>query len=269
MSAPHECPDDPPNENRVLNSEKSDRELLDLLVDGELSLTEQRELVARLDQTEDGWKQCAQAFLEAQAWRGEFSRAEELFEAPVAATVAPKESSSTGRVGRWSSLLSLAASFFLACSLGIFLGSGDVNHVPTADNKTSPPPSVRPSDPATHRASDRATDDATRSLPDVNLAVGSSPDASKIHYAGDLTFESEDATTTAFRLPVLEGPGAEEVVLEHPSSMPEHVVRALERTGHKVNQQRRYVPVSLQDGRRIVVPYEEVEVQFIGDRPYH
>src|SRR5262245_44335403 len=43
--------------------------LLDRLVDGELDGEERRKLLARLDATPDGWKRCALAFLEAQAWR--------------------------------------------------------------------------------------------------------------------------------------------------------------------------------------------------------
>src|SRR5712692_7228638 len=46
-----------------------DRELLDQLVDGELSDTERQELLARLDAEPDGWRRCALAFLEAQSWR--------------------------------------------------------------------------------------------------------------------------------------------------------------------------------------------------------
>jgi hypothetical protein len=43
--------------------------LLDRLVDGELDGEERRNLLVHLDVTPDGWKRCALAFLEAQAWR--------------------------------------------------------------------------------------------------------------------------------------------------------------------------------------------------------
>ncbi len=43
--------------------------LLDLLVDGELSESERRELLLRLDHIPDGWRQCAIAFLESQCWQ--------------------------------------------------------------------------------------------------------------------------------------------------------------------------------------------------------
>ena len=48
----------------------SDRRI-DLLADGELSDEARCGLLARLDRESDGWRRCALAFLEAQAWRGE------------------------------------------------------------------------------------------------------------------------------------------------------------------------------------------------------
>ena len=41
----------------------------DLLVDGELSDIERRQLLAGLDDEPGGWRRCALAFLEDQAWR--------------------------------------------------------------------------------------------------------------------------------------------------------------------------------------------------------
>src|SRR5262245_61132861 len=48
-----------------------DTMLLDRLVDGELNDEERRELLLRLERTPDGWRRCAMAFLEGQAWRSE------------------------------------------------------------------------------------------------------------------------------------------------------------------------------------------------------
>ena len=46
-------------------------ELLDRLVDGELSEAAYRQTLDRLDETPDGWRRCAMSFLEQQAWRRE------------------------------------------------------------------------------------------------------------------------------------------------------------------------------------------------------
>src|SRR5947208_659233 len=42
---------------------------LDRLVDGEVAEPERRALLSRLEQAPAGWRRCALAFLEAQAWR--------------------------------------------------------------------------------------------------------------------------------------------------------------------------------------------------------
>ena len=55
--------------NRVLGQNPDDPRLLDLLVDGELTPGERRELLTRLDEQPEGWRRCALAFLEAQAWQ--------------------------------------------------------------------------------------------------------------------------------------------------------------------------------------------------------
>ena len=43
--------------------------IIDRLVDGELSDSERRDLLLRLDDEPNGWRKCAMAFLEAQSWR--------------------------------------------------------------------------------------------------------------------------------------------------------------------------------------------------------
>ena len=46
-----------------------DARFLDRLVDGGLSGPERRDLLLRLDADPEGWRRCALAFLEDQAWR--------------------------------------------------------------------------------------------------------------------------------------------------------------------------------------------------------
>jgi hypothetical protein len=61
--------------------------LLDQLVDGELNCQRRQELLAALDREPDGWRRCAIAFLEAQAWadglRGSEPAAAPVRTAPV------------------------------------------------------------------------------------------------------------------------------------------------------------------------------------------
>src|SRR5947209_7135189 len=51
----------------VLGNE--DCRLLDRLVDGELTESARADLLRRLDETADGWRHLALAFLEGQSWR--------------------------------------------------------------------------------------------------------------------------------------------------------------------------------------------------------
>lgn len=64
---------------------------IDLLIDGELSPEARRELLARLDESPDGWRRLALAFLEAQAWRESFAEAAREAPLPVPLiTIRPK-----------------------------------------------------------------------------------------------------------------------------------------------------------------------------------
>jgi len=52
----------------------NDEVMLDRLVDGELSAEHRRAFLAAIEHTEEGWRRCALAFLEAQSWRSEFKQ---------------------------------------------------------------------------------------------------------------------------------------------------------------------------------------------------
>ncbi len=69
--------------------ERVDEEL-DRLVDGELTHEERRALIARLEADPDGWRRCAVAFLEAQAWREAMG---EMLAAPSAPIIAKRRRS--------------------------------------------------------------------------------------------------------------------------------------------------------------------------------
>jgi hypothetical protein len=92
---------------------------IDRLVDGELSDDERRALLAKLDAEPDsgGWRRCALAFLEAQAWREAF--------APVAARALPVPAPVVAvrrppRLAMIKTPAALAASVLLAFSVGWF-----------------------------------------------------------------------------------------------------------------------------------------------------
>jgi len=55
----------------INDPETLDARLFDRLADGELDEAGRRALLSRLDDIPGGWRRCALAFLEAQAWRSE------------------------------------------------------------------------------------------------------------------------------------------------------------------------------------------------------
>ena len=56
-----------------------------------------------------------------------------------------------------------------------------------------------------------------------------------------------------------------EVIKKQPREI---ILSALARMGHNVRRQQQLVPVNLQDGRRVVVPVEQLEIVPVGGRPY-
>ena len=53
-----------------------------------------------------------------------------------------------------------------------------------------------------------------------------------------------------------------------PSAIPEEVLQALSRTGHQVQQRREAITVPMQDGRRLVVPVDHVDLHYVGNPAY-
>ena len=52
------------------------------------------------------------------------------------------------------------------------------------------------------------------------------------------------------------------------SPIPGNVLQSLDRTGHRVEQQRELVSVPLKDGRQLVVPVNHIKVHYMGNGPY-
>jgi hypothetical protein len=78
-----------------------------------------------------------------------------------------------------------------------------------------------------------------------------------------------DGQSEQVQIPVAVGPEIDASwLLDQPSALPPSVLQALERAGHRVHQDRRYVPIDLDDGRRVVLPVDQVEVQYVGHRGF-
>ncbi|HEX7380118.1 MAG TPA: hypothetical protein VF278_23555 [Pirellulales bacterium] len=249
------------NTQEITDNENTDKQyLLDLLVDGELADDQRRELLAWCEREPDGWRRCALAFLEAQDWSQVFGR----LAAPVrqhSSPLAPREESvvrpAFGRPRQWRTILAMAASVALAFTLGVWVrDAGKVQRIAPdgatsiqlVENKSSPQLSpIRPEQGPRHAGA---------------VAGGSSQAVGEIQ----LPLAAADGWPSDGRLS--DGRPTDDWLTVEPAAMPDNVRRALEHMGHRVEQRRQLVPYRLRDGRRVVVPVDQVEVQPVGNRNY-
>ena len=76
---------------------------------------------------------------------------------------------------------------------------------------------------------------------------------------------SADGQSGTFRVPAVHRDTLDENLLESfPAAVPPELQQMLERSGHRVVQQRQIVPVNMQDGSRAVFPVDHVEIHFVG-----
>ena len=213
-----------------------DQRLLDRLVDGELNDAERRELLLRLDQAPQGWRRCALAFLEAQAWRSEARAAVTDPEPPQA--VHPAATARRNWTGPALYIpLAMAAGFVLTFVMLkkwdgreiAGLGAPGGGSVQLVENS---PPAVGQN----LRLIVDGTAGERQRMVDVPLV------------------DAQRMNETLF------GPGVQ--------SLPPDFVRMLEQSGHQVVRERRLVPVDLHDGRRVVVPMDQVDIRPVSSQGY-
>jgi hypothetical protein len=229
----------------------TDSTLIDRLVDGELDPRAQAELLGRLDENPGDWRKLALAFVEGQTLgfelRGiaaERSRPLPQEPRPEQVTFRRRENPSAP----WSKLLSLAATMLVAVVIGF--GAGRVWH--------------RQSGPSTDPATPAKQSTIASPTPGVPTRYVSNDENTP---RGMVTVQAADGSPV--ELPVYEASyGAEKMLSADGTSVPPEVIRALRSRGHEVKQQRRLWPIDLGDGRQIIVPVDQVDVQYVGDRAY-
>lgn len=210
-----------------MNESSASRDLqLSRLVDGELSPTEYRALLLALDADPQGWRQCALAFLEAQAMSGELHalRGEYL------SSPAPPEPASASKASSWwGTLLVMAASFAVALPLGGWLlGQSD-------SPSGAPPQIVQHSDP----------------LPEVT-PVPTTPAANEP--LGKVRLVTADGQV---EVPYYSMDNGAQYLLDQQPALSDAMLQSLERQGHLIKQaQAGVMPVRLEDGAQVYLPVE-------------
>ena len=226
-----------------------DDQRFDLLVDGELSDRERRRLLDGLDDEPGGWRQCALAFLEAQAWQRDFGAIVEPPRRTDESTAPPSPRPWLGRRGK--TLLAMAASFLVALLLGTQLqglirspGPGGTSTV--ADGELPEQPQGPPAPP------ESTSPEGPGEGPLQPADVVSGP--WRVVGNGD-----------AFDLPTVSRDEIDEEWLSSfPVPIPEETIRQWERDGCGVVRRREYVPYRMPDGRQLVVPMDKYEIRYVG-----
>jgi hypothetical protein len=249
---------------------------IDRLVDGELNAAERRQLLAECDEREGAWRRCALAFLEAQSWRTEFTALTAPAPSPAVVigptvardpTLAPRPAHEIVRRRRWVrtqlrtgrdwSTVAGAPWALAACALVAFALGWMTRPQGAAESSVDPTfqtalPSEAIGAGRAIAASD-APNDVDQSLPS-DVAAETPETITLVMDCGP------DGEQRQIELPVL--PTAEDDLAALEQGEPvvsAELQAALLRMGHGVNERRQLVPLVLEDGRRLVVPVDEIE----------
>jgi len=210
-----------------------DDRLLDRMVDGELQEHEQRRLLARLDS--DGWRKLALAYVESQTWRSEFASFAQERVAPTQHNPIP-----TSRTRLLSfSLAALVIGFLLAVGLGY-----RYDLVPQQDRNLPQP---------------RVIAERREPAPTVVPIRPAGPEMMRFVIDGG----APDGAWREIDIPLFNASQVDDEWIElHATTIPPYLREALERRGHQVIERRHWYPVELSDGRRVLLPVDDVRLQF-------
>lgn len=226
-----------------------DQETLDRLVDGELSDDDYRDALRRLDGEVGGWRRCALAFLEAQAWSREIQTPvaappTKLAETDVAPTVPSPQPRK--QLGWTAEALALCACALLAFAVGI--GVRDL----VTGGSDAPEPFIDGGQP--HLVNKRPLDSQ---VPQGAASAGLTITPESLTLVVDGGETPQEVTVPVMKLdeqsaPLLSG--------QHPIA-PVGLRELLLRGGGKVLREERLVaPVQLRTGQHVLLPIEQWEI---------
>jgi hypothetical protein len=230
----------------ILDEFRGDAErVLDRLVDGELGPQDRGELLVGLDDEPGGWRRCALAFLEAQSWRWQLSR---LSAEPILAQFNARPRNGAARRGLyWAGALGIAASLGVAFLLGTRFPAGGpfAGDLQLAAQQPGQDLSAQAAwTPMPPLADETNAPSARQPWQTLKLTPlgGNSQEPIELRVVEST---SDDAQELAGRRSALSG----------------QLLRGFEQEGFEVNRRERLVPIDLSDGRRVLVPIEEVDIR--------
>jgi hypothetical protein len=221
---------------------------LDRLVDGELSEADRRTMLLNLEREPEGWRRCALAFLEAQCWTQELglmARSPERMEREPEKAVSPVcLASRIGRPAAWrrhvATALTMGACFLIALALGVGIRGNLSGGLHDHDSA------------------------AVRTVKDEDSPSGSATQADKWELV-TLSTDSPNGQTETVSIPAVHRDAIDQNMLEQvPDGIPPAVRQALVQAGHQIEEHREVVPVQMDDGHRLMVPVNNVQIHYVG-----
>ncbi len=226
--------------NIVAEFRSRPQQVLDRLVDGELGIEDRRALLASLDDDPGAWRQCALAFVEAQTFGWQLSQAANE---PIVAHEASlsRAATPTRRLGWFAWPLTLAASVLAAFLVGQQL----------ADRSGLTP-----------EIAGGAVKSET-SLPENSeaLAKVDAPDLADAEITPTRFTWRPFGGDDSIELPLVESDDAAVDAAGRSSAVSGALAQQFQRDGFEVDRQQQLWPVDLPDGRRVLVPVEEMHIQ--------
>ncbi|MEO1524785.1 MAG: hypothetical protein AAFX06_05080 [Planctomycetota bacterium] len=226
-------------------------ERIELLVEGELSPDQRRELVGELDSDPKRWREVAFAFMEQEKLRSAVRVAVAEDRTAARSTGRPvvtSEASSnvpggaTFAVGR---VLGLAALFLFMFTFGLAAG-----------RQTAAFPRIKTTEPAVA---------ATGSEPVAMTPVIAARGADDRGIVGYMHWESRAGVR---RLPVFDGTASKQWLAENPPQIDSRLERLLARSGWQVRPARRLVSMQFDSGDTFTIPIDDLTYQYVGQQVF-
>jgi len=223
----------------------NDEVMLDRLVDGELSAEHRRAFLAAMEHSEDGWRRCALAFLEAQSWRSEFKQ---LVGSPQRAQFALPAKTVRRRTRRLEMLRRVS---LVAVLLAVFFAGLAIGH---NGELPSPVSSNRP-----HQIAGQVSTGGVDQLPATQQ---NHPEVNPVK--GDvltLWVHDEQGQPQAVDVPLLDADTLDsQLGMTFRSGIPQQVCEKLADHGFQVKSRRHYAPLWIEGGTSLMVPVEDTKI---------